>query len=55
MKKQIGIVIFSLLVLLACVAQAQTTAAGNDWKAIEQALGHSGQQQADGAPPMTND
>lgn len=48
MKKQIGILIFSQLFLLAC-AVAQTATPGSDWKAVEQALGRSGQQQPDGA------
>src|SRR5215467_12013763 len=49
MKGQIGICAFLQMVLLACVAMAQTAAPGNDWKAVEQALGRSGQQQPDGA------
>lgn len=49
MKKQIGILSLLQLVLLACAAQAQTAAGANDWKAVEQALGRPGQQQADGA------
>ena len=49
MKKQIGIFISFQLVLMACAAVAQTAAAANDWKAVEQALGRSGQAQADGA------
>ena len=48
MKKQIGILIFSQLLFLACAAVAQTAGA-NDWKPVEQALGRSGQQQPDGA------
>ena len=49
MKRQTGILVVLQLVLMACPAVAQTPAAGNDWKAVEQALGRSGQQQADGA------
>ena len=48
MRMRIGV---SILVLLAMssAALAQGTPAANDWKQVEQALGHSGQQQADGA------
>jgi hypothetical protein len=49
MKTQIGTLMVLQLVLLAGVAAAQTPAAGTDWKAIDQALGRSGQQQPDGA------
>jgi hypothetical protein len=45
MKRKIGI----FVILMGCVAVAQTPAADNDWKAVEQALGRSGQQQPDGA------
>ena len=48
MKKRIGILIVSQLFLFAC-AVAQTAASANDWKAVDQALGRSGQQQPDGA------
>jgi Domain of Unknown Function (DUF1259) len=48
MKKQIGTLTF-LLVLLSLAALAQSAPAANDWKQVEQALGRSGQQQADGA------
>lgn len=48
MKKQIGISIFSLICLLTVAGVAQT-APSSDWKAVEQALGRSGQQQPDGA------
>jgi biotin operon repressor len=40
---------FSQLLILCCVALAQTPLPANDWKAVEQALGRSGQQQPDGA------
>jgi len=49
MKRQIGILVFLQLVLMACVTVAQTPAAANDWKGVEQALGRAGQQQPDGA------
>lgn len=35
--------------LLCCGAGAQTSSAGNDWKAVEEALGRPGQAQPDGA------
>jgi len=40
---------FSQLLVLCCVALAQNSPSANDWKAVEQALGRSGQQQPDGA------
>src|SRR5215471_2149670 len=49
MNKRIGLTAFFQLFLLLCASAAQTAAPANDWKAIEQALGRSGQQQADGA------
>src|SRR5436309_1142421 len=48
MNKRIGIVVFFQL-FLSCALLAQTTATASDWKAVEQALGRPGQQQADGA------
>jgi hypothetical protein len=48
MSKRIGVIVFLQLFLLVC-ASAQSAAPANDWKAVEQALGRSGQQQADGA------
>ncbi|HKD82402.1 MAG TPA: DUF1259 domain-containing protein [Candidatus Angelobacter sp.] len=48
MCKRVGIVAVFLLVL-SCASIAQTAASANDWKAVEQALGRSGQQQPDGA------
>ena len=50
MNRKIGVVgLFQLFVLSCAVVAAQTTPAANDWKAVEQALGRSGQLQADGA------
>jgi len=49
MNKRIGVIAFFQLFLLLCTSVAQTAAPTNDWKAVEQALGRSGQQQADGA------
>jgi hypothetical protein len=49
MKNTFGILKFMLLVLLYHGAVAQTAQAGPDWKQVEQALGRSGQPQADGA------
>jgi len=40
---------FSQLLVLCCVTLAQNPPSANDWKAVEQALGRSGQQQPDGA------
>ena len=40
---------FSQLLILCSVALAQNSPSANDWKAVEQALGRSGQQQPDGA------
>src|SRR5215831_14051532 len=48
MNKRIGVIAFFQLFLLVCGLAAQTAAPANDWKAVEQALGRSGQQQADG-------
>ena len=49
MKKQIRISPLLLLVLLSRTVLTQNAPATNDWKQVEQALGRSGQQQADGA------
>jgi uncharacterized protein DUF1259 len=46
MRKQLSIL---ALLLLAGMAVGQNSTQGTDWKAVEQALGRSGQQQADGA------
>jgi hypothetical protein len=48
MNKRGVIAVFQLFLFL-CASAAQTTGPANDWKAVEQALGRSGQQQADGA------
>jgi len=48
MTRKIGmLMLFQLLVL--CGALAQTAPVADNWKAVEQALGRSGQSQADGA------
>jgi biotin operon repressor len=49
MFQRIGIVTFLQFFLLLFVSVAQTAAPANDWKAVEQTLGRSGQQQPDGA------
>jgi hypothetical protein len=49
MNKKIGVVMVVQLLVLGCAALAQTAPAANDWKAVEQALGRSGQLQGDGA------
>jgi hypothetical protein len=49
MIKKIGVVMVVQLLVLCCAALAQTAPAANDWKAVEQALGRSGQLQGDGA------
>jgi len=41
--------LISQLFLMTCMTVAQTAPANGDWKAVEQALGRTGQQQADGA------
>jgi hypothetical protein len=41
--------ILAQLLILCSLAAAQNSPATNDWKAVEQALGRSGQPQADGA------
>ena len=48
MIKKIGLLVLLQLLVLCCAA-AQTAPATNDWKAVEQALGRSGQLQGDGA------
>ncbi len=47
-KKICVLTLFQVLVL-CCAAVAQTSGVANDWKAVEQALGRSGQLQGDGA------
>src|SRR5258708_10833841 len=49
MLKKIGVLMLFQPLVLWCVATAQTAAAANDWTAVEQALGRSGQLQGDGA------
>jgi hypothetical protein len=49
MIKKIGVVAVVQLLVLCCAALAQTAPAASDWKAVEQALGRSGQLQGDGA------
>src|SRR6202047_5469368 len=49
MIKRIGVVTVVQILVLCCSALAQTAPAANDWKAVEQALGRSGQLQGDGA------
>src|SRR5215813_9052226 len=48
MIKKCGVLAFVQLFLLCCGLSAQT-AGGSEWQAVEQALGRSGQVQADGA------
>jgi biotin operon repressor len=48
-QKKNGVLAFLQLTFLCCLAAAQTSPATNDWKAVEQALGRSGQVQTDGA------
>src|SRR5207245_11692230 len=47
-SKTTVLVVLLQLLALGCAA-AQTAPATNDWKAVEQALGRSGQLQGDGA------
>lgn len=47
--KKIRTMVFFQISLLCCAAVAQTTASGNDWKPVEEAIGRSGQVQGDGA------
>jgi Domain of Unknown Function (DUF1259) len=49
MTKRTAFSTLFLFLMMTCAAVAQTAAAGNEWKPVEQALGRSGQQQADGA------
>src|SRR5216683_7881232 len=49
MLKKIGVLMLFQPLVLWCVATAQTSPSGKDWKAVEQALGRSGQLQGDGA------
>src|SRR5437763_9075487 len=49
MFRRTGTLTFLQLLIFGCIAAAQTAPSANDWKAVEQALGRSGQQQSDGA------
>lgn len=49
MKKQIRMSTVFLMTLVSFAALAQNVPPAGDWKQVEQALGRSGQQQADGA------
>jgi Domain of Unknown Function (DUF1259) len=49
MTRKIGVLALIQLFVMSCAVLAQTAPAANDWKAIEQALGRSGQLQGDGA------
>jgi len=49
MIRKIGVLALFQLFVLSGLVMAQTAPAANDWKAIEQALGRSGQLQGDGA------
>jgi hypothetical protein len=49
MTRKIGVLMLFQLFVLTCGVVAQTAPAANDWKAVEQALGRSGQLQSDGA------
>jgi hypothetical protein len=49
MTRKIGVLVLFQLFVLSCAVVAQTAPAANDWKAVEQALGRSGQLQGDGA------
>ncbi len=49
MTRKIAVLALFQLLVLSCAVVAQTAPAANDWKAVEQALGRSGQLQGDGA------
>jgi hypothetical protein len=49
MNRKIGALALFQLFVLSCAAVAQTAPPASDWKAVEQALGRSGQLQGDGA------
>jgi hypothetical protein len=49
MIRKIGVLVLVQLFVLSCAVVAQTAPATNDWKAVEQAFGRSGQLQGDGA------
>src|SRR5437870_7171956 len=48
MTRKIGVLVLFQLFVLSCAVVAQTAPTANDWKAVEQALGRSGQLQGDG-------
>src|SRR6202047_1338873 len=49
MTRKIGVLALVHFFVLSCAVVAQTAPAASDWKAVEQALGRSGQLQGDGA------
>src|ERR1700730_11994006 len=49
MTRKVSVLVLVQLFVLSCVVAAQTAPATSDWKAVEQALGRSGQLQGDGA------
>src|SRR6266852_4189471 len=49
MTRKIAVLALLQLLVLTCGVVAQTAPAASDWKAVEQALGRSGQLQGDGA------
>jgi biotin operon repressor len=49
MTEKISVLALIQLFVLSCAVLAQTAPAANDWKAVEQTLGRSGQLQGDGA------
>jgi len=49
MMQRMSVLALLQIVVFCGAATAQTPAAAGDWKAVEQALGRAGQQQADGA------
>jgi len=49
MTRKIGVLVLVQLFVLSCAVVAQTVPTASDWKAVEQALGRSGQLQGDGA------
>jgi hypothetical protein len=48
MTRKIGVLSLSQPFVLSCAVSAQTAPDANDWKAVEQAFGRSGQLQGDG-------
>ena len=49
MLRRMSVLALLQLLIFGGVAAAQTSPSANDWKAVEQAIGRSGQVQADGA------